>query len=287
MTPDAPPARRPGLFERLGATLKARFAGPDRGVDAADAAAPPDPALRAHAAKLSSAEAAIRHIRAGDHVFVGTACATPRALVAALEALPCATPDVELLHFLTDRAVPHDADGRAITRYRHRSFFVGQDMRAAVRQGLAEYVPLSIAQVPHLIAIGRIPVDVALIQVSMPDAFGYVSLGVSVDITPAAVAKARLVIAEVNPSMPRSMGESALHVDQIHHLVPVSTPVIEYQHHAAHAGIRDRPDRPGLRRPVRRRLLQRHRSAGRVPARRVTFRRRQGDHLPRLDRGRR
>jgi len=191
-----------------------------------------DPRLAACADKICSAAEAVAKIKAGDHVFVGTACATPRGLVAALEAHRPTPADVELLHFLTDRAVAHDAQGLPLTRFRHRSFFVGQDMRAAVRSGLADYVPISLARVPQLMAIGRIPVDVALIQVSMPDEFGYVSLGLSVDIIPAAVSRARLVIAEVNPAMPRTMGDSMLHVGEIDHLVPVDTALIEYQHPA-------------------------------------------------------
>ena len=198
------------------------------------------PALAPFADKVTTAQQAVQHVRPGEHVFVGTACATPRALVAALETMELRPADVELVHFLTDHAVPHNLAGEATTAYRHRSFFVGSDMRAAVRQGLAEYVPLSIARVPELMAIGRIKVDVALIQVSLPDEFGYVSLGVSVDVAPAAVARARLVIAEVNPAMPRSMGESHLHVSQIHWLVPVDTPVIEYQHPRAEAGAMER-----------------------------------------------
>ena len=193
------------------------------------------PSLQAHADKIVSAAQAMAQVAAGSHVFVGTACATPRSLVAALENLELRPADVELVHFLTDHAVPHDASGKATTHYRHRSFFVGNDMRAAVKQGLADYVPLSIARVPGLMAIGRIPVDVALIQVSLPDEFGYVSLGVSVDVIPAAVARARLVVAELNPAMPRSMGDSTLHISQIHLLVPVDTPVIEYQHPPAAA----------------------------------------------------
>ncbi|MDO9073076.1 MAG: GNAT family N-acetyltransferase [Rubrivivax sp.] len=191
---------------------------------------PLHPLLQPHADKVCSAKEAVAHVRPGDHVFVGSACATPRALVAALEAVDYGPADVELLHFFTDHAVPHDEHGKPTTRFRHRSFFVGADMRAAVQQGLADYVPMSIARVPELMALGRIAVDVAFIQVSLPDAFGYVNLGVSVDIIPAAVARARLVIAEVNPHMPRSMGESVLHVSQLHHLVPVDTPIIEYVH---------------------------------------------------------
>ena len=205
---------------------------PDRG----DASTPSvHPLLRPHAHKVCTAAQAAAQVRSGDHVFVGTACATPRALVAALEQLALRPADVELLHFFTDHAVPHNLQGEATTAYRHRSFFVGADMRAAVKQGQADYVPLSVARVPELMAIGRIQVDVAFIQVSLPDAFGYVSLGVSVDVVPAAVARARLVVAEVNPAMPRSMGDSTLHVDEIHALVVVDTPVIEYQHPPAGA----------------------------------------------------
>ncbi|MBI3524185.1 MAG: GNAT family N-acetyltransferase [Betaproteobacteria bacterium] len=227
-------ARPEGFLARIGNGLRARFSG---GAGAAasghDALAGLHPMLQAHAGKLTTVAEAVQHIRGGDHVFVGSACATPRALVAALEALAFPPPDVELLHFLTDHVVPHNAQGEAVTCYRHRTFFVGQDIRAAVKQGLADYVPISIARVPQLMAIGRIAVDVALIQVSLPDEFGYVSLGVSVDVIPAAVAKARVVIAEINPSMPRTMGDSTLHISQIHHLAPVDAPVIEYLHPAA------------------------------------------------------
>ena len=232
LTPTGPgPA---SLFARIGSGLKDYWTSGATGSPTdSEPRAALAPALRAHADKVTTAHEAVRQIKSGDHVFVGTACATPRSLVAALEALKPRPADVELVHFLTDHAVAHDAQGQALTHYRHRTFFVGNDIRAAVKQGMAEYVPLSIARVPGLMAIGRIAVDVALIQVSMPDEFGYVSLGVSVDVIPAAVAKAKFVIAEVNPAMPRSMGDSTLHVSQIHCLVPVNTPVIEYTHAGA------------------------------------------------------
>jgi len=193
----------------------------------APAGAPPEWMDR-YAAKRLSAEQAAGLVRHGEHVFVGTGCATPRRLVGALEALDIRPADVQLLHLLTDGALPHDADGACTSHYRHRCFFVGTDVQAAVRQGLCEYVPLSAARLPQLIANGRVRVDVAMIQVSPPDEFGYVSLGVSVDVIPAAVAKARLVLAEINPAMPRSMGDSALHIDDIHHWVPVPAHLIEY-----------------------------------------------------------
>ncbi len=187
------------------------------------------PSLKPFLDTVSTAEMALGDIRNGDHVFVGTGCAAPRGLVQTLEHMRNPPADLELLHFFTVNAFDHDADGHSTTRFRHRSFFVGNDMRAAIKQGLVDYVPMSVARVPEMMALGRIPVDVALIQVSLPDTFGYVSLGVSVDIIPAAVACARTVIAEVNPAMPRSMGDTTLHVSRIHHLVPVTTPVTEFQ----------------------------------------------------------
>jgi acyl-CoA hydrolase/GNAT superfamily N-acetyltransferase len=222
-----------GLLSRIGNGFKSHFglgSGDSRQAPGSEHLANLDPLLWPYAGKVTTATEAVQTIKSGDHVFVGTACATPRSLVAAIEALQVRPADVELVHFITDHAVPHDENGQAVTRFRHRTFFVGSDIRAAVKQGLGEYVPISIAGVPGLMAIGRIPVDVALIQVSLPDEFGYVSLGVSVDVIPAAVGKAKVVIAEVNPAMPRSMGDSTLHISQIHWLVPVNTPVIEYVH---------------------------------------------------------
>jgi len=230
VTPEPAGATDPGFFNRIAVGLSDLFKR-----DPASEAAKPvelDPRLLPYAGKVTSAEEAVAHIRSGSHVFVGTASATPRTLVAALETMSMPPAGLELMHFITSEAFPHDEQGRATTRFRHRTFFVGSDIRAAVKQGLADYVPLSIARVPQLIEIGRIPVDVALIQVSMPDEFGYVSLGVSVDVIPAAIGKARIIIAEVNPFMPRSMGDSTFHVSRFDYLVQVASPVLEYVHPA-------------------------------------------------------
>lgn len=186
--------------------------------------------LSIHQDKIITAEAAAHLIKPGQQIFVGTACGTPRVLLDALESLAYPPADVQLTYFLTTDALKRDADNRVTTHYKHRIFFVGSDAREAVAQGAAEYVPISIARVPQLIKLGRIPLDVALIQVSPPDEFGYVSLGISVDIVAAAVEHAKLIIAEVNPAMPRTMGESTLHINRIHQLVPVERPVIEYVH---------------------------------------------------------
>jgi acyl-CoA hydrolase/RimJ/RimL family protein N-acetyltransferase len=183
--------------------------------------------------QVSAAEA-VSVVRPGDKVFVGSACATPRELVEALEQLKL--PGVVLVHFLTDRVGTGDPP-RSI--YRHRVFYVGRDVRAlhdvrALREaGLVEYVPLSLADAPQLFEHGQVPLDVAMVQVAPPEPDGTVSLGVSVDVTKAAALAARTVIAEVNEAMPRTAGDSRIPVDQIASFVPVQTPVIEYIHEPA------------------------------------------------------
>jgi acyl-CoA hydrolase len=185
--------------------------------------------LRALEKKLTTAEQALSSIQSGDRIFVGTACATPRSLIKALESPTKYLGDVQVFHFLTDGAIP--GDGTEIwTRFQHKVFFVGADTREAVKQGKADYIPISLSRVPRLIENGRIPIDVALVQVSPPDEDGFVSLGISVDITRSAVQHARRVFAELNPNMPRTRGDSLVHLDRIDHLLEVDTPIIEYVH---------------------------------------------------------
>jgi acyl-CoA hydrolase/RimJ/RimL family protein N-acetyltransferase len=192
------------------------------------------PMLRRYQDKIVTATEAVSSIAPGNRVFVGSASATPRSLVHALEQLASPPPDVQLCYFLTQGAVLYENDVPK-TRYRHRCFFVGSDIRVAMAKGMADYIPISLAQVPQLIENGRIPVDVALIQVSLPDEYGYVSLGVSVDVTSAAAQKAKKVIAEINPNMPCTLGDTFLPINKIDYLVLVETPVIEYQHPPADA----------------------------------------------------
>lgn len=117
--------------------------------------------------------------------------------------------------------------------YRHRCFFVGSDARALVRSGQAEYVPISLTQIPHLTENGRIKADVAFVQVSPPDANGFVSLGISVDIAMSVLRHAKTIVAEVNPLMPRTLGDTFLHADRIDRFVLAERPLIEYAHEPA------------------------------------------------------
>ena len=175
--------------------------------------------------RRSSAADAVSTIRPGDHVFVGSACATPRTLVEALERREPAPAGVVLVHFLTDRV-----DMTGTTAYRHRALYIGSDMRALLPTGRIEYLPVSLPEVPRLLRSGRLRLDAALIQVAPPDADGTCSLGISVDVTKAAALAARTVIAEVNPAMPRTRGDSRIPTDRIHRFVEVDTPVVEYVH---------------------------------------------------------
>jgi len=175
--------------------------------------------------RLVSADEAVSIVRPGDRVFVGSACATPRSLVEALERV--IRPGVVLVHFLTDRVGTGDPPR---TNYRHRVFYVGRDVRSLGESGWVEYIPLALGDVPGLFRNGQIPLDVAMIQVAPPDPDGTCSLGISVDVTKAAAQTARTVIAEVNPAMPRTAGDSRIPVGRIACFVAVETPVVEYLH---------------------------------------------------------
>ena len=132
--------------------------------------------------------------------------ATPVSLVTALENRKPPPADVELFYFLTSGL--QRLWNEAPSKFAHRCFFVGTDARDLVRDGRADYVPISLAHVPELIANGRLQADVAFLQVSPPDEKGFVSLGISVDIGMAVVKHAKAIVVEVNPSMPRTHGDT-------------------------------------------------------------------------------
>jgi len=177
---------------------------------------------------VSPAEA-LKKLRSGDRIFVGTACATPCKLIEALAALEKPLADIQLVHFLTDGDIPLDARGTS-PKFRHKVFFVGSNTREYLKSGRVEYVPISISQVNHLIDTGKIPIDAVFIQITPPDKNGYCSLGVSVDLAFTAVKKGKTVIAEINPNMPFTRGDSLISIDQIDELVAVEDPIIEYLH---------------------------------------------------------
>jgi len=173
-----------------------------------------------------SAEEALSYVRSGDRVFVHTAAAAPRLLVEALAARHSELTEVEVVHLHTEGPAPYAAPGMEKS-FRTRCLFIGSNMRQAVEEGRADFVPVFLSEVPALFRQGVLPLDVALVQVSPPDRHGFCSLGVSVDVSRAAVESARRVIALVNPQMPRTHGDALLHVSRLAATVETDEPLPE------------------------------------------------------------
>jgi len=177
---------------------------------------------------IVSADEAVREIQPGKRVFIGTGCAQPQELVRALAARAGELVDTEIIHLLTLGSAPY-AREELVGHFSVNSFFIAANVRDIIQKGLGDYTPVFLSDIPRLFSSGQLPLDVALIQVTPPDERGMCSLGISVDIVKSAAENAGLVIAEVNPQMPRTVGNSLLHVHDIDLLVPVDTPLIEVQ----------------------------------------------------------
>jgi acyl-CoA hydrolase/RimJ/RimL family protein N-acetyltransferase len=179
-----------------------------------------------YASKVCSAEEAVAAIPAGRRVLIGSGAGEPVRLVQAMVESAHHLADNEIVHLLTMGTAPYVQPGME-RRFRHTAFFIGANVREAIEHGRADYMPVFLSEIPLLISSRRVRIDVTLIQVSPPDKHGYVSLGVAVDIVRAAVDAADVVLAEVNPRMPRTLGDSFLHVERIARLVPVDYPLPE------------------------------------------------------------
>lgn len=175
---------------------------------------------------FTTAAQAVACIQSRQRVFIQGACAAPHVLLAALTARAAELRGVELVSLHTEGPAPYAAAEFAES-FRGNLLFVGSNMRAAMAEGRADYIPVFLSEVPNLFRRGVLPLDVALIHVSPPDKHGYCSLGVSVDIAVAAVQMAKMVIAQVNPQMPRTLGDGLIHVSKIHALVAVNGPLPE------------------------------------------------------------
>lgn len=176
--------------------------------------------------RITSAEEAVRVIKSNDRVFVHGAVATPVQLVLAMTARASELRDVEIVHLHTEGPAPY-ASPEYAENFRTNCLFVGANVREAVNEGIADYIPVFLSEVPGLFRKGIMPLDVALVQVSPPDRHGFCSLGVSVDVARAAVQVARHVIAQINPNMPRTHGDGLIHISNIDSAVVVDDPLPE------------------------------------------------------------
>lgn len=179
------------------------------------------------ASKLTTPTEALSHTKPGDRIFAGAGCAEPQLLLLHLSTMEVQTLDNEIYHVISLGSAPYVKEQYA-HRFRYNSFFITGNIRQAVREGRADYTPLSTRKIPWLFRNKVLPIDVALVQTSMPDEAGFVSLGINVDISKAAVENARLVIAEINPEMPVTHGDSFIPISQIDYMVENRAPLMEW-----------------------------------------------------------
>lgn len=183
---------------------------------------------RKSAPQVLNAHDALNAIRSHQRVFIHSVSMAPQTLIHSLCERADEWTDVELIHVHTEGEAPY-VEPRFARSFRHNACFVGPNVRAAVQAGDADYIPVFLSEMPLLFRRGLLPIDVALISVSPPDAHGFCSLGTSVDITVGALESARYVIAEVNPQVPRTFGDGMLHWTELDAVVYTDRPL--HQNH--------------------------------------------------------
>ena len=171
---------------------------------------------------------ALTHLKAGQRVFIGTGCGAPQELIAAMTGRSRAVTNVEIIQLITKGDAPY-ADKKMSDSFAINAFFISSNIRDVIQDGFGDYTPILLSDVPRLFDSGSLPIDIALIQVTPPNDRGRVSLGISVDIVRSAIENASLVIAEVNPNMPWTHGDTLVDVADLDILVPVDRPILERQ----------------------------------------------------------
>jgi acetyl-CoA hydrolase len=176
--------------------------------------------------KLVSGEQALKLVNSGDTVYVHPGCACPERLLQALVARRDELENVRIVHIMTMGRAEYVKPGME-GHFRHAALFTGKNVRGAINEGRADYVPVFLSEIPQLFYSRTMPIDVALIHVSPPDEHGFCSFGVGVDVTKAAAETARIVIAQVNPNMPRVLGDNFIHVRKVTAFVEADDPLVE------------------------------------------------------------
>lgn len=178
--------------------------------------------------KYVSAAEAVKVVKSGDRVYVQAAAATPSVLTKALSERASELKNVEICHLHTEGEASY-ARPELATSFHVNSFFIGANVRHTLQAGNGSYTPVFLSELPHLFRKKVLDLDVVFIHVSPPDKHGYCSLGVSVEASIAAIENARIVIAQVNPQMPRTFGDGILHVTEIDYLVDVNQPIFGHE----------------------------------------------------------
>jgi 4-hydroxybutyrate CoA-transferase len=178
--------------------------------------------------RLKSADEALQCVQSGMRVYIQPGCAEPETLVEALMRRGPYVYNVEIVHMMTMGCAPYVAPEMA-GHFRHNAVFIGANVREAINDGRADYTPIYLSEIEGLFESGAMPIDVALIEVSPPDSHGFCSFGVGVDTTLTAAKVARYVVAQINDSMPRTYGDSFIHVSEIDAFVESSRPLCTLQ----------------------------------------------------------
>jgi len=182
---------------------------------------------RAYHERIVTPDEALQVVESGQRIFMTGNCSMPETLVLALARRAHELVDLELVHVLTVGDAPYMAPEME-GHIRTNVLFIGPNMRQAINEGRADFTPVFLSEIPSLFRRGApLAVDVALVQVSPPDEHGFCSFGVEVGITKPAAQAARVVIAEVNEQMPRTLGDSFIHVSKLDYAVPVNRPLVE------------------------------------------------------------
>ena len=177
--------------------------------------------------QIVSPEEAVSYIQSRDHIFIHTAAAAPQALIQALTDRHKELRKVQIFHLHTEGDAPYSKPEYRQS-FKTHVFFVGKNVRGAIKTGEADYIPVFLSEVPQLFSQGIVNLNAALIQVSPPDKHGYCSLGISVDATRAAILNADTVIAQVNPNMPRTHGDGLIHKSEINYAIESDEQIPEH-----------------------------------------------------------
>lgn len=178
--------------------------------------------------KYVTAAEAVKVVKSNDRVYVQAAAATPTVLTKALAERAAELRNVEVCHLHTEGNAPY-ANPDLADSFHVNSFFIGANVRHTLKAGNGSYTPVFLSELPHLFRKKVLLIDVAFIHVSPPDRHGYCSLGVSVEATVSAIENAKIVIAQVNPQMPRTFGDGILHESEIDYLVAVNEPIFGHE----------------------------------------------------------
>jgi 4-hydroxybutyrate CoA-transferase len=176
--------------------------------------------------RITTPQEAVRVIKSGSRLFLTGNVSVPQTVLAALVEYAPSLENVEICQALTIGPADY-VNPEMEGHLRVNTMFISHNVRKAVQEGRADFTPVLLSEFPLLFKRGLLPLDVAIIHVSVPDEHGFCSLGVEVGLTKSAAESARIIIAEVNQQMPRTLGDSFIHVSHLNHIIPVNYPIPE------------------------------------------------------------